>query len=124
MAESSIGALAEQLPGLTLVNIYGSTETSSPAVIMPLGECTGHPDKVGRALPYCDIVVMDEDGRQVPYGERGEIWIGGAITVSRYWKSGDIGVMDEQGYIRLLDRKKDMINAAASKSIRSSLKMC
>lgn len=130
MAESSIGALAGHLPGLTLVNIYGSTETTSPAVMMPLGECTAHPDKIGRALPYCDIVVMDEEGRQVPPGEQGEIWIGGAMTVPRYWnnaeatqtnfaggywKSGDIGVMDEQGYIRLLDRKKDMINRGGFK---------
>lgn len=130
MAESSINALAAQLPGLTLVNIYGSTETTSPAVMMPLGECATHADKVGRPLPYCDIVVMDEEGRQVPTGEQGEIWIGGAMTVPRYWnndeatatnivggywKSGDVGTMDAEGYIRILDRKKDMINRGGFK---------
>ena len=130
MAESSISVLAAHAPQLTLVNIYGSTETTSPAVMMPLGECTAHPDKVGRALPYCDIVIMDENGWQVAPGEQGEIWIGGAVTIPRYWnnpeataqnlvggywKSGDIGTMDAQGYIRILDRKKDMINRGGFK---------
>ncbi|QGP80546.1 class I adenylate-forming enzyme family protein [Sphingobium sp. CAP-1] len=130
MAESSISALAEHLPGLTLVNIYGSTETTSPAVMMPPGQCATHADKVGRPLPYCDIIVMDEDGIEVPPGEQGEIWIGGAMTVPRYWnneeasraniiagywKSGDIGTMDAEGYIRILDRKKDMINRGGFK---------
>ena len=130
MAESSIETLAAQLPQLTLVNIYGSTETSSPAVMMPLGECPAHPDKVGKALPYADIVIMDEEGRELPPGEQGEIWIAGAMTIPRYWnnpeatekgftggywKSGDIGTMDADGYIRLLDRMKDMINRGGFK---------
>lgn len=130
MAESSIETLAAQLPQLTLVNIYGSTETSSPAVMMPLGECPAHPDKVGKALPYADILIMDEEGRERPRGEQGEIWIAGAMTIPRYWnnpeatengftggywKSGDIGTMDGDGYIRLLDRMKDMINRGGFK---------
>jgi len=130
MAESSIAALAEQLPALTLVNIYGSTETTSPAVMMPLGQATAHPAEVGRPLPHCDIIVMDEDGRQVPPGQQGEIWIAGAMTIPRYWnkpdesekglvggfwRSGDIATMDDQGFIRLLDRKKDMINRGGYK---------
>ncbi|KFG88343.1 putative fatty-acid--CoA ligase [Sphingobium herbicidovorans NBRC 16415] len=130
MAEATIQALAERAPQLTLVNIYGSTETSSPAVMMPLGQCPSHPDKVGKALPYADIVIMDEDGRQLPPGQQGEIWIAGAMTVPRYWnnaeatdkgfaggywKSGDIGTMDADGYIRVLDRMKDMINRGGYK---------
>ena len=130
MAESSIETLAVQLPQLTLVNIYGSTETSSPAVMMPLGDCPAHPDKVGKPLPYADIVIMDEGGRELPPGEQGEIWIAGAMTVPRYWnnpdatekgfvggywKSGDIGTMDANGYIRVLDRMKDMINRGGFK---------
>jgi acyl-CoA synthetase (AMP-forming)/AMP-acid ligase II len=130
MDEATIEALAEQAPQLTLVNIYGSTETSSPAVMMPLGQCSSHQDKVGKALPYADIVIMDENGRQVPPGEQGEIWIAGAMTVPRYWnnpeatekgfasgywKSGDVGTMDADGYIRVLDRMKDMINRGGFK---------
>ncbi|ANI79668.1 MULTISPECIES: class I adenylate-forming enzyme family protein [Sphingobium] len=130
MAEATIEALAEHVPQLTLVNIYGSTETSSPAVMMPLGQCASHRDKVGKPLPYTDIVIMDEDGRQVPPGAQGEIWIAGAMTVPRYWnnpeatekgfaagywKSGDIGAMDADGYICVLDRMKDMINRGGFK---------
>jgi acyl-CoA synthetase (AMP-forming)/AMP-acid ligase II len=54
MAGATIDALARLTPRLTLVNIYGSTETSSPAVMMPLGEGRSRPDQVGRALPYAD----------------------------------------------------------------------
>lgn len=130
MDEATIKALAEQVPQLTLVNIYGSTETSSPAVMMPLGQCPSHRDKVGKPLPYADILIMDENGRQLPPGEQGEIWIGGPMTVPRYWnnpdatekafvggywKSGDIGTIDDQGYLQLLDRMKDMINRGGFK---------
>lgn len=130
MAEATIDALAAQTPHLTLVNIYGSTETTSPAVMMPLGQGPSRPDKVGRPLPYVDIIVMDENGRQLPSGEQGEIWIAGPMTTPRYWnnpkatetgfvggywKSGDIGTMDAEGYIRVLDRMKDMINRGGFK---------
>lgn len=130
MAEASIDALARETPQLTLINIYGSTETTSPAVMMPPGEGPRRPDKVGRALPYADILIMDADGRECPAGEQGEIWIAGPMTVPRYWnnpeateknfvggywKSGDIGTMDEDGYIRVLDRMKDMINRGGFK---------
>ncbi|MCP1470284.1 acyl-CoA synthetase (AMP-forming)/AMP-acid ligase II [Sphingobium sp. OAS761] len=130
MAEATIEKLARETPQLTLVNIYGSTETTSPAVMMPLGEGPSRRDQVGRALPYADIVIMDADGRQCPAGQQGEIWIAGPMTVPRYWnnadasatnftggywKSGDIGVMDADGYIRLLDRMKDVINRGGFK---------
>lgn len=130
MAEATITALAAQCPDLVLVNIYGATETTSPAVMMPLGEGPRRQDKVGRALPYASIAIMDDDGREVPRGIQGEIWMAGPMTVpgywnnpdateanfaAGYWKSGDIGTMDEDGYIRVLDRKKDMINRGGFK---------
>lgn len=130
MPAATIEELAEHCPQLTLVNIYGSTETSSPAVMMPLGEGRDRLDVVGRPLPYVHLIVVDDDGRQVPPGEQGEIWIGGPMTIPHYWnnpeatvngftagfwRSGDIGTMDEQGYIRVLDRKKDMINRGGFK---------
>lgn len=98
--------------------------------MMPLGEGPRRPDKVGRPLPHVDITIMDDDGRECPPGQQGEIWIAGAMTVPRYWnnpeateagfaagywKSGDIGTMDDEGYVRVLDRKKDMINRAGYK---------
>lgn len=130
MAEATITALAAHCPQLVLVNIYGATETTSPAVMMPLGEGPARRDKVGRALPYASIAIMDDDGREVPRGEQGEIWMAGPMTVpgywnnpaaneanfvGGYWKSGDIGTMDADGYIRVLDRKKDMINRGGFK---------
>jgi len=130
MAEATIEALAAHTPQLTLVNIYGSTETTSPAVMMPLGEGPQRPDKVGRALPYADILVMDAGGRECSPGEQGEIWIAGPMTVpgywnnaeatarnftDGYWKSGDIGTKDADGYLRVLDRMKDMINRGGFK---------
>jgi len=130
MAAATIATLARQTPQLTLVNIYGSTETTSPAVMMPLGEGPDRPDQLGRPLPYADILIMDADGRQCAPGEQGEIWIAGPMTVPRYWnndaatqanftggfwRSGDIGVMDGDGYLRVLDRMKDMINRGGFK---------
>lgn len=130
MPEATIAALSEQSPQLTLVNIYGSTETTSPAVMMPLGEGPRRADKVGRPLPHVDICIMDDNGRECPPGQQGEIWIAGAMTVpgywnnpqateagfaAGYWRSGDIGTMDADGYIRVLDRQKDMINRGGFK---------
>ncbi len=73
---------------------------------------------------------MGDDGRECPPGQQGEIWIAGAMTVpgywnnpqateagfaAGYWRSGDIGTMDADGYIRVLDRQKDMINRGGFK---------
>ncbi len=130
MAEAVIETLARQTPHLTLVNIYGSTETTSPAVMMPLDQGPRRADKVGRPLPYADIAIMDENGRECARGEQGEIWIAGPMTTpgywnnpeataknlcAGYWRSGDIGTMDAEGYIRVLDRMKDMINRGGYK---------
>lgn len=125
MPESTIAALAEVLPGLVLMNAYGSTETCSPSTIMPPGETAAHPDSVGKAVPCADIKIVDQDGKEVPSGEAGEIWIKGPMVVpgywnepekteagfhEGYWRSGDVGSMDNEGFVRLHDRIKDMIN--------------
>jgi O-succinylbenzoic acid--CoA ligase len=130
MPEATIARLSEKLPGLMLFNAYGATETTSPATIMPPGEAVAHADTVGQVVPCCDICIMDEDGREVPPGSAGELWIGGANVVPGYWKnpeadaanflhgywrSGDIGSIDADGFVRVFDRKKDMINRAGYK---------
>lgn len=124
MPEATIADLADKLPGLILMNAYGSTEVTSPATLMPMGETALRPDSVGRTVPCGEIRIVDENGRDLPRGKAGEIWIGGPMTVPGYWddaarteegfsggfwKSGDVGSMDEDGYVRLHDRKKDMI---------------
>jgi acyl-CoA synthetase (AMP-forming)/AMP-acid ligase II len=130
MPEATIDALSQCVPSLALVNIYGATETTSPAVMMPPGDLRGRTEKVGKPLPYCDIRIMDEAGRELPSGVCGEIWIAGPIIipyywnrpdanaadfVGGYWKSGDLGAVDADGYLSLLDRKKDMINRGGFK---------
>ena len=122
--------LATRLPSLSLMNVYGATETTSPAVMMPPELVRSRLNQVGKALSYIDIVVMDDDGREVPRGQQGEIWISGPVIipeywnkpdanrdsfVNGYWKSGDLGAMDEDGFLSVFDRKKDMINRGGFK---------
>ncbi|MGE0853907.1 MAG: class I adenylate-forming enzyme family protein [Gammaproteobacteria bacterium] len=130
MPEATIRRLAEELSGLTLFNVYGATETTSPVTMMPPGEGVAHIDTVGKILPCCDIRIMDDDGREVGPGQPGELWIAGAMVVPGYWdnpdanaanfthgywRSGDIGSIDTDGFVRVFDRKKDMINRAGYK---------
>jgi len=126
----TIDALAERLPGLTLINAYGATETTSPATMMPMGRTRDHVDSVGVALPAADVRVMDENNHELPPGETGELWISGPMVVpgywanpeasaasftAGYWHSGDLGSVDTEGYVRVLDRKKDMLNRGGFK---------
>ena len=85
MPEATIAALAEKLPGLVLMNAYGSTETCSPSTIMPPGETAAHPDSVGKAVPCAEIKIVNRQGVEVPRGEAGEIWIKGPMIVPGYW---------------------------------------
>lgn len=130
MPTATIDALARRLPGLVLMNAYGATETTSPSTLMPPGQTDGHRDSVGRTVQCGHIVIMGEDGREVPRGETGEIWISGPMVVKGYWDnpsataenftggywhSGDIGSMDSEGYLHVFDRRKDMLNRGGYK---------
>lgn len=130
MPVPTVQALGKALPGLTLVNCYGSTETSSPSTIMPLGLSAVYHDSVGIAAPCADIRVMNANGEPVAVGESGELWIGGPMVVPGYWdnpdatakgfaegcwRSGDVGAIDALGLVRVFDRIKDMINRGGFK---------
>ena len=130
MPSATIARLAEALPGLTLCNAYGATETTSPATILPRGQAATRPGRVGKPGPCADIVVVDADGCEVPPGERGELLIAGPMTipgywdnpdanrpsfVGGYWRSGDIGSIDADGYVSIHDRMKDVINRGGYK---------
>jgi len=130
MPVATIKTLAEKLPNLQLCNAYGSTETTSPSTLTPLGQGALKADTVGRPVPCCEIRIMDDDGCEVPAGETGEVWIkGGHVApgywsnpeatklnfISGFWKSGDIGTMTAEGYLQIFDRKKDMINRGGFK---------
>jgi len=130
MPEATIAALAERLPGLVLVNGYGATETTSPTSITPPGHIAGHADSIGQVVPGVEVRIVDAEGNDVPAGEAGEIWIRGPNVVPGYWgrpdatraeltdgfwHSGDLGSLDGEGWLRVFDRKKDMINRAGYK---------
>ncbi len=112
------------------MNGYGATETTAAATQMPLGRTAGHPDSAGQMVPCAELRIMDEAGREAGAGQAGEIWIRGptvvpgyfandsatrAAFVAGFWRSGDIGAIDEAGCLQVLDRLKDMINRAGYK---------
>ena len=130
MPVATIVTLAQKVPSLTLMNCYGSTETTSPATLMPQGQTTLHNDTVGINLVCAELRVMDDNGRELPPDQLGEIWIKGPMVVKGYWNnpaetadnftggfwhSGDIGSIDANAYVKVVDRKKDMINRGGYK---------
>jgi len=113
----------KQVTGKPLVEGYGLTETSPSATANP-------PDRefsgaIGVPMPSTEIVIRDDNDRDVPLGQPGEICIRGPQVMAGYWQrpdetakvigkdgflhTGDIGIMDDKGFIRIVDRKKDMI---------------
>ena len=130
MPVATIERLDAKIPGLKLMNCYGSTETTSPSTIMP-GELTAaHIDSVGLPCPGAEIIVLDATGRELPRGEIGEIWIRSGSVIKGYWNnpaataesftggfwhSGDLGSIDAQNFVRVFDRQKDMINRGGLK---------
>ncbi|HEU4351999.1 MAG TPA: class I adenylate-forming enzyme family protein [Burkholderiales bacterium] len=130
MPEATIATLQRKLPQLGLHNAYGSTETTSPSTLMPAGRTTEHPDSVGWTVPCGEIIVVGTDEKEVAPGETGELWIRGPMVVpgywdnpeatrqsftDGYWRSGDLGSIDADGFVRVFDRLKDMINRAGYK---------
>jgi len=113
-----------KVTGVSIIEGYGLSETS------PVATCNRADSKeftatIGLPVPSTDIAILDDDGKEVPLGEAGEIAIRGPQVMAGYWnrpdetakvmtpdgyfKSGDVGVMDERGFVRIVDRKKDMI---------------
>jgi len=130
MPIATIEKLAAKIPGLKLINAYGSTETTSPSTMMPPELTASHIDSVGLPCPGAHILVMDGDGRELPRGEIGEIWIRSGSVIKGYWnnpaataesftggywRSGDLGSIDERDFVRVFDRQKDMINRGGLK---------
>ncbi len=113
-----------QVTGKTLLEGYGLTETSPVATMNPF-DLEGFSGAIGVPIPSTEIAIRDDDGKDVPLGEAGEICIKGPQVMSGYWqqpaetakvfwpdgflRTGDVAVMDDKGFIRIVDRKKDMI---------------
>ncbi len=120
-------AVAEKwkaMTGRTLLEGYGLTETSPSATMNPL-TLAAYNGSIGLPLPSTEVVIRDDAKQDVKQGEAGEICIRGPQVMKGYWKrsdetanvlgadgflyTGDIGVMDEKGFVTIVDRKKDMI---------------
>ncbi len=109
----------------TLTQAYGLTETSPAATINPLIEGNGFNGAIGLPIPSTEVSIRDDSGQELAVGETGEICIRGPQVTQGYWqrpdetekvffadgflKTGDMGYVDAQGYVYLVDRKKDMI---------------
>ncbi len=116
--------------GKPIIEGYGLSETS-PVLTCNRGDITEWTGTIGLPLPSTEISIRDDDGHELPLGEHGEICARGPQVMPGYWRrpdetanamtedgffrTGDIGVMDEQGRVRIVDRKKDMISVSGFK---------
>jgi long-chain acyl-CoA synthetase len=114
----------EAITGNVILEGYGLSETSPVAAVNPPGSTT-FSGTIGLPIPSTEFDIRDDDGRSVPLGQVGEICIRGPQVMMGYWnrpeetasvmtpdgyfRSGDMGFMDDRGYIKIVDRKKDMI---------------
>ena len=114
----------QEVTGKPLIEAYGLTETSPAVTINPL-DLQQYNGSIGLPVPSTDMELRDDDRHAVPLGKPGEIWVKGPQVMAGYWHrpdetakviddrgwlaTGDVGVMDERGFVRIVDRKKDMI---------------
>lgn len=120
--------VSEKFPGVKLAGgagmAYGLTESSAVSTLNVGDSYFEKPDSAGKPMPTVELMIADDDGKEVPSGERGEILIKGPTVSPGYWKkpeataetftngwlhSGDIGIIDEDGWLYVVDRAKDMI---------------
>ena len=110
--------------GCPICEGYGLSETSPSATCNPV-DSSAFNGSIGLPIPSTELVLLDDEGAEAPQGSAGEIAIRGPQVMAGYWqrpdetakamttdgffRTGDIGVMDERGYFRIIDRKKDMI---------------
>ena len=113
-----------KVTGCSILEAYGLSETSPAATINPT-TASGYSGSIGLPISSTEVAILDDNGKPVAQGESGEIAIRGPQVMAGYWnrpdetakvmtpdgffKTGDIGVMDEHGFVRIVDRKKDMI---------------
>jgi long-chain acyl-CoA synthetase len=113
-----------QVTGCPIVEGYGLSETAS-GVTCNRTDADAYTGTIGLPMPNVDLRILDDDGRDAPQGQPGEIAVRGPQLMAGYWqrddetakvmaddgyfRTGDVGVMDERGFVRIVDRKKDMI---------------
>lgn len=130
MDPETIRAVRRLLPGAELHNCYGLTECSSLGTVMPSEAVLSRAGSVGLPVPGTEAEVRDEAGRALPRGAAGELHLRGPHVVQGYWgapektaaairdgwlRTGDVARIDEEGFVFILDRTKDMINRGGEK---------
>ncbi|HKS76795.1 MAG TPA: AMP-binding protein, partial [Terriglobales bacterium] len=121
--QESVAKRWKEVTGNVLTQAWGLTETSPAAAINPTGEEFN--GSVGLPIPSSEIAIKNDDGQDLPVGQTGEICVRGPHVMRGYWnrpdetakvmlpggwlRTGDVGYMDERGYVFIQDRKKDMI---------------
>ncbi|MDK9702329.1 MAG: long-chain-fatty-acid--CoA ligase [Sulfuritalea sp.] len=114
----------KQITGTTLVEAYGLTETSPAATMNPV-DILEYNGTIGLPISSTEVAIRDDAGRDLPLGEAGELCIRGPQVMKGYWnrpeetarvimadgflRTGDVAMMDSSGYVKIVDRKKDMI---------------
>ncbi len=122
--QSATAKLWLEKTGCPIVEGYGLSETSPSATCNPV-DSTAYSGNIGLPMPNTELKLLDDDGAEVPQGTPGEIAIKGPQVMAGYWqrpdetekvmtadgffRTGDIGTVDERGYFKIVDRKKDMI---------------
>ena len=114
----------QEVTGTTLLEAYGLTETSPAVTVNPLN-LKAYNHSIGLPLPSTEISIRDDEGRELPLGEAGELCVRGPQVMAGYWmrpeetakvmlpdgflRTGDIAKVDPQGFVYIVDRKKDLI---------------
>jgi long-chain acyl-CoA synthetase len=123
--QDAVATRWKEVTGKPLIEGYGLSETSPVLCCNPL-DGTHKQGTIGLPMPSTEVAIFDDDGNQLKQGEVGEICARGPQVMSGYWqkdntgvffpgawfKTGDIGLMDEQGFFKIVDRKKDMIKVS------------
>jgi long-chain acyl-CoA synthetase len=120
----SVAKTWKDVTGIPLIEAYGLTEASPAVTVNPLN-LSEHRGSIGLPLPSTEVSIRDEEGFEVPSGSAGELCVRGPQVMKGYWKrpaetanvltpdgflrSGDVATMDETGFVRVIDRIKDMI---------------
>ncbi len=122
--QKSVADKWKQVTGIPLIEAYGLTETSPAATINPL-DLAEYNGSIGLPISSTEVAIRDGEGRDVPLGQSGELCVRGPQVMKGYWnrpedtaqvimrdgflRTGDVAVMDEKGFVRIVDRQKDMI---------------
>lgn len=128
MAPGKIRALKDWMPHCEFRTIYGLTETTSPGTVFPMdANASEYIGSSGIPIPGMAVKIVDDDGAEVPDGTEGTVCVKGTNITEEYYKldngmirdgwldTGDIGYVNRDGFLYIVDRKKDMINRGGEK---------